>query len=133
MSLGFHIYADLGLLYIRGQGVITQAERVRTMIVWLEDPAYERCTDAMIDLTATTSTPSIGELRELIAILRQHKPPGGPERLAMVVSRPITYAVASVFEKLLLVRGFPLEVKVFIDPRRAWTWLRPDGPPFEPR
>jgi hypothetical protein len=41
MSLGFHIYADLGLLFIRGQGVITQTERIRTMLVWLQDPAYQ--------------------------------------------------------------------------------------------
>jgi hypothetical protein len=133
MSFGFHIYADLGLLFIRGQGVITQAERIRTMLVWLQDPAYEQCADAMIDLTATDSTPTVGELRELIAILKQHMPPRGPQRLAMVVSKPITYAIASVFEKLLRVRGFPLEVKVFIDPARAWAWLRPNGPPFEPR
>jgi hypothetical protein len=79
----------------------------------------------MIDLTATDSTPTVGELRELIAILKQHMPPRGPQRLAMVVSKPITYAIASVFEKLLGVRSFPLEVKVFIDPARAWAWSRP--------
>ena len=133
MSFGFHIYADLGLLFIRGQGTITQTERIRTMLAWLEDPAYEGCRDALLDLTATDSTPRMGELRELIAILRQHMPAGGPRRLAMVVSKPITYAVASVFETLLRVRGFPLEVKVFMDPARAWGWLRPGEPPFEPR
>jgi hypothetical protein len=133
MSLGFHIYTDLGLIFIRGQGTINQTEYVSTMIAWLRDPAYQQCVDALIDLTATTSTPTVGDLRELIAILKQHRPPRGPSRLAMVVSKPITYAVASVFETLVRVRGLPLEVKVFIDPARAWTWLRPDGPPFEPR
>jgi hypothetical protein len=133
MPLGFHIYADLGLIFIRGQGAITQTERVRTMLAWLHDPAYEQCRDAFIDLSATHSTPRVGELRELIAILKQHKPAGGPRRLAMVVSKPITYAVASVFETLLRLRGFPLEVKVFMDPARAWGWLRPGEPLFEPR
>jgi hypothetical protein len=133
MPLGFYIYTDLGLLFIRGQGTITQAERVRTMIAWLRDPGYEQCRDAFIDLSATDSTPRVGELRELIAILKQHKPAGGPRRLAMVVSRPIAYAVASVFEKLLRLRSFPLEVKVFMDPARAWGWLRPGEPLFEPR
>src|SRR4249919_416717 len=112
MSFGFHIYADLGLLFIRGQGTITQTERISTMLVWLQDPAYGRCRDAFLDLTATDSTPRMGELRELIAVLKQHMPAGGPRRLAMVVSKPITYAVASVFERLLRLRGFPLEVKV---------------------
>jgi hypothetical protein len=133
MPLGFHIYSDLGLLFIRGQGTITQTERVRTMLAWLEDPAYEQCRDAFMDLAATDSTPRMGELRELIAILKQHTRPGGPRRLAMVVSKPITYAVASVFETLLRLRGFPLEVKVFMDPVRAWGWLRPGAPLFEPR
>jgi hypothetical protein len=133
MPLGFHIYADLGLLFIRGQGTITQDERVRTMIVWLQDPGYQQCRDAFIDFTATDSTPRVSELRELIAVLRQHKPEGGPSRLAMVVSKPITYGVASVFETLLRLRGFPLEVKVFMDPVRAWGWLRPGEPLFEPR
>jgi hypothetical protein len=133
MPLGFHIYADLGLLFIRGQGAITQTERVRTMIAWLHDPAYEQCRDAFIDLSATDSTPRVGELRELIAVLNQHQPAGGPGRLAMVVSKPITYGVASVFETLLRLRGFPLEVKVFMDPARAWAWLRPGEPLFEPR
>jgi len=134
MPLGFHIYADLGLLFIRGQGTISQTERISTMLAWLRDPAYERCGDAFFDLTATDSTPTMGELRELIAVLKQHMPPrGGPRRLAMVVSKPITYAVASVFERLLRLRGFPLEVKVFMDPVGAWEWLRPGEPLFEPR
>ena len=133
MSFGFHIYRDLALLFIRGQGTITQTEYVRAMLAWLEDPGYRQCADALIDLADTDSTPTMGEIRELITVLQQHRPPHGPRRLAMVVSKPISYAIASVFEKLLRVRNFPMEVKVFIDPARAWAWLRPDGPPFEPR
>src|SRR5437016_5531467 len=89
MALGFHIYSDLGLLFIRGQGRITQTERIRTMLAWLQEPAYELCGDALLDLTATDSRPTVGELRDLVAILKQHRPPRGPQRLAMVVSKPI--------------------------------------------
>ena len=35
MSLGYDIYADIGLLYIRGQGVVTQSERMGAMLAWL--------------------------------------------------------------------------------------------------
>src|SRR5262245_52889897 len=133
MAFGFHIYADIGLLFIRAQGTVSQAERIRTMLAWLRDPEYEQCCDALFDLTAADSTPKVGELRDLIAILKLHIPERGPRRLAMVVSKPITYALATIFEKLMRLRGLPLDVKVFTDSNRAWAWLRPDAPPFEPR
>jgi hypothetical protein len=133
MPLGFQIYPDLGLLFIRSHGKTTQSERIRTVLAFLRDPAYEQCGDAFFDLTASETTPRIGELRDLIAILKQHRPARGPRRLAVVVSKPITFAVASVFEKLMRLRGLPVHVKVFIDSDHAWKWLRPDMPRFEPR
>jgi hypothetical protein len=133
MSIGFDIYADIGLLYIRGQGVITQRQRMGAMLAWLRDPKYEDCSDALIDFTDVKTTPKVGELRELIAVLKQQMPAHGPRRIAMVTSKPITFAVARTFEHLVRSRGLPLEVKVFMNLRRAWTWLRPDTPPFQLR
>ena len=133
MSIGFDIYADIGLLYIRGQGVITQRQRMGAMLAWLRDPKYEGCSDALIDFTDVKTTPKVGELRELIAVLKQQMPAHGPRRIAMVTSKPITFAVARTFEHLVRSRGLPLEVKVFMNLRRAWTWLRPDTPPFQLR
>ena len=40
MPLGYDIYADIGLLYIRGQGVTTQRERMSAMLAWLREPEY---------------------------------------------------------------------------------------------
>ena len=133
MSIGFDIYADIGLLYIRGQGVITQRQRMGAMLAWLSDPKYEDCSDALIDFTDVKTTPKVGELRELIAVLKQQMPAHGPRRIAMVTSKPITFAVARTFEHLVRSRALPLEVKVFMNLRRAWTWLRPDTPPFQLR
>ena len=133
MSLGYDIYTDIGLLYIRGQGVITQRERMGTMLAWLRDPQYEGCTDALIDLAGVKTTPKISELRELIAMLKQQRPARGPRRLAMVTSRPIAFAVGRTFAHLVRSRGLPLEVKVFMNLRHAWDWLRPDAPPFQLR
>jgi hypothetical protein len=73
------------------------------------------------------TTPKVGELRELIAMLKQEMPARGPRRLAMVTSKPIT------FEHLVRSRELLLEVKVFMTLGRAWAWLRPDAPPFELR
>ena len=133
MSFGYDIYADIGLLYIRGQGVITQRQRMGAMLAWLRDPKYEGCSDALLDLADVKTTPKIAELRELIAMLKQQMPARGPRRLAVVTSKPITFAVARTFGHLVQSRGLPLEVKVFMNPRRAWAWLRPDEPPFQLR
>jgi hypothetical protein len=133
MSLGYDIYADIGLLYIRGQGEITQRQYMNTMLAWLREPEYEHCRDSLIDFADVTNTPSVGELRELIAMLKQEMPARGPRRLAMVTSRPIAFAIARTFGDLIQSRELPLEVKVFMSLGRAWAWLRPDEPPFQLR
>ena len=125
MPIGFTTYRDFRLLFIRGHGVITQSERVEAMRAWLADPGYQHCTDALFDVTAARSTPRLAELRELIAILRRSIPSSGPRRLAIVTARPITYAVARVFQDLIL-NDVPLQVRVFMDREVAWAWLRPD-------
>jgi hypothetical protein len=131
MSLGYDIYPDIGLLFIRGQGAITQQERMRAMLAWLRDPEYESCRDALIDFAGVQSTPRMSELRELVAMLKQQIPTRGPRRLAMVTSKPITFAVARIFERLVGSQGLPFEIKVFMNLKRAWDWLRPGDPPFQ--
>ena len=133
MPFGFAIYPDLRLLFIRGQGMITQPERVKTMLAWLRDPSYAACAAALFDITATESTPRLAELRELIAILRQQAPASGPRRLAVVTSKPIAFGVAQVFGHFLQLKSVPLEVRVFLEPESAWAWLRPGMPPLQPR
>ena len=118
MPIGFATYRDFRLLFIRGHGVITQRERVDAMLAWLADPGYRHCTDALFDVTAAQSTPRLAELREIIAILRRSIPSSGPRRLAIVTARPITYAVARVFQDLVL-KDVALQVKVFMDREEA--------------
>ena len=133
MPIGFQIYPDSRLLFIRGYGVITQSERINTMLAWLRDPGYRQCTDAMFDVTAAETTPRLAELREIISILREYAPADGPRKLAIVTARPITYVVAQVFQNLIQPKDLPLQVKVFMDRELAWAWLRPDQPMPEPR
>ena len=133
MPIGFYIYREFRLLFIRGHGIITQTERVDTILAWLRDAGYQDCTDAFFDVTAAQSTPKLAELRQIIAILRQHMPARGPRKLAIVTARPITYAVARVFQQLMQPRDIPLQVKVFMDREAAWAWLRPGQPRPEPR
>ena len=128
MPIGFYIYQEVRLLFIRAHGVISQAERIETILAWLRDPGYQQCTDALFDVTAAESTPKLAELRQIIGILREHMPGSGPRKLAIVTARPITYAVARVFQDLVQPKDLPLEVRVFFDREVAWAWLRPDEP-----
>ncbi len=106
MPMYFYIYPDFRLLFIRGHGMVTQTERIETMLMWLSDPAYELCTSALLDVADAQSTPRLAELRQTIALLQQRLPPGGPRRLAIVTSKPITFAVARVFEQLMRLKGY---------------------------
>jgi hypothetical protein len=135
MSLGFHIYPDVKLLFIRGHGVVTQTECVHTLLAWLREPDYASCVDALFDITDAESTPKVAELRELIALRRQHHsgPGSGPRRLAIVTSKPIAFAVAQVFGRLMRQEAIPLHVQVFPDRQVAWEWLRPSEPLVDPR
>ena len=128
MPLTYTIYSEAQMLFIRAQGAVTQPERIQTMLAWLADPEYERCLDALCDFSAATSAPKLDELRELITLLEHRLPPKGPRKLAIVVSQPVTFGVARVFEDLIGLEGVPLQVNVFFDREAAWQWLRPAMP-----
>jgi hypothetical protein len=133
VSLGYDIYSDIGLLFVRGQGVITQRERINAVQCWLHDAQYDQCRDALIDFAGVQSTPKIREVRELVAIFKQQMTAHAPRRIAMVTSRPINFVVASVMERLVRLHGLPFQMKVFMNLGAAWNWLRPGEPPFQVR
>ena len=82
MPLGYDIYPDIGLLFMRCQGKVPQSERMDAILASFRDPQYGCCSDALIDIADVTSTPRVSELRELIAMLGQQMPADGPRRLA---------------------------------------------------
>jgi len=128
MPLTYRIYEDAGILFVRGTGLMSQLERVQTMLAWLADPSYQTCVDALCDFSEAESTPKLAELKELVAILERRLPPRGPKKVAIVTAKPITFGVARVFEDLVALEGVPLQVKVFFDREHAWAWLRPSTP-----
>jgi len=131
MPFHYRIYPEPGILIVQGEGAMTQAERVETMLAWLADPAYQACVDALCDFSKTDSIPSRADLDELVTLLKEHIPARGPTKVAMVAPQIITFGVARVFEEMVHLGALPLQVKVFADRKNAWAWLRPGAPPVD--
>jgi hypothetical protein len=124
MSFTYHIDSSAGILFIVGEGAITQAERLATMRAWLSDPAFRPGLHTLCDFSAATSTPSLPELREIIAIINRNATLIGRTRLAMVTARDVTLGVARQFQALA--EASPLNVQIFADREAALAWLRED-------
>jgi len=58
MPLTYRIDPDTQMLFVIGEGVITQAERTETMLTWLKDPAFRPSLDTFCDFSAAESTPT---------------------------------------------------------------------------
>ncbi len=125
MPMTYRIDLDANLLFVVMAGRLTQAERMQTMLAWINDPTFRSGLDTFCDLTATESTPDLAELREIAATISEHAPRIGAKKVALLTSKPITFGVARVFEALAELEETPLQVKVFNDRSAAWAWLRP--------
>jgi len=125
MPITYRIDLDANLLFVVISSTPDQAERMQTMLAWINDPAFRPGLDTFCDLTQSESTPDLAELREIVATISEHAPRIGPKKVAVLTSRPITFGVARVFEALADVEDTPLQVKVFNDRSAAWAWLRP--------
>jgi len=124
MSFTYHIDSSAGILFIVGEGEITQAERLDTMRAWLSDPAFRPGLHTLCDFSAATSTPSLPELREIIAIINRNATLIGQTKLAVVTAREVTLGVAHQFQTLA--EASPLNVQIFTDREAALAWLRKD-------
>jgi hypothetical protein len=124
MSFTYHIDSSAGILFIVGEGAITQAERLETMRAWLSDSAFRPGLHTLCDFSAATSTPSLPELREILAIINRNATLIGRTRLAVVTARDVTLGVAHQFQALA--EASPLNVQIFADREAALAWLRED-------
>jgi hypothetical protein len=79
MSFTYRI--ESGMLWIRGEGTITQAERLATIRAWLRDEAYHPSLPALCDFSGATSTPTLPELREIAEFVKTHGASIGLTRL----------------------------------------------------
>ena len=126
MPLSYRIDADAGMLLIVGEGFITQSERLSAMDAWLRDPDFRPGLNTLCDFSEATSTPTMRELRELVAKIDEHAEAIGKKKVALITSKPVTFGVARQFQNLA---DFgPLDVEVFRDRGTALGWLNHQPP-----
>jgi hypothetical protein len=126
MPLTYRIDPDAGLLIVIGEGSITQAERIEAINGWLRDPAFRPGLKTLCDFSATTSTPTMPELREIVRLVDRHAVKIGKKKLALIATRSVTFGVARQFQTLA--DSGPLNVSVFKDRRAALGWLHHEAP-----
>jgi SpoIIAA-like len=124
MPFTYTIDPKVGLLIVRAEGVVTQAERVETVMAWMTDPLFRPDLDTICDFSEAQSTPTMAELRELAGLAGRYTAYVGNARLAIVTSKAITFVVAQEFASMA--KRIPLEVRVFADREEALSWLRPE-------
>jgi len=126
MPLSYRIDADAGMLVIVAEGFITQSERLSAMETWLRDPDFRPGLNTLCDFSDATSTPTMRELRELVAKIDEHAEAIGKKKVALITSKPVTFGVARQFQNLA---DFgPLDVEVFRDRGTALGWLNHQPP-----
>jgi hypothetical protein len=123
MPLTYTIDADAGLLSIVGEGSLTQSERLRFVHESLQDPAFRPGLATLFDVSNTTSTPSMSQLREIVMLLRQHAHRIGHTRIAIVAPRPIVFGVAREFQTLVELETALMEISIFTNRDEALRWL----------
>lgn len=128
MPMTYHIDTDARILYVTALGVTTQAERMETMLAWINDPAFTPGLDTFCDFSTAESTPRLTNLRELVAAIGENAPKIGHKKVAILAAKPITFGVARVFKSMAEFEEIPLTVKVFFERDKLWEWLRPGQP-----
>ena len=122
MPFTYRIDPDAGLLLVTAEGHVTQDERMRAIAEWLSDPLFRPGLDTFCDFSASTSTPTLEELRVIIEYIARQAKTIGRSRLAVLAPKMVTFGVARQFQALIA--GGPLDVRVFTEAPAAWDWLQ---------
>jgi hypothetical protein len=130
MALTYRIDPDAGLLLVTAEGHVTQEERMRAMAAWLSDPLFRPGLNTFCDFSASTSAPTLEELRAIVEYIGRHAKAIGRSRLAVVAPKMVTFGVARQFQAMSA--GGPLDVRVYTDSAAAWNWLqgKPESEPL---
>ena len=123
MPYTYRIEPDNNLLFIFGDGVVTQAERMEAMKTWMADPDYRPGLNTLFDLSKSESTPTLAEIRAISDYMQRNADAIGRKKVAIVVAEAVNFGVARQFAALT--ESNKLEIQVFGSREEAWTWLDP--------
>jgi hypothetical protein len=126
MPVTYHIDREAGILFVFGDGMITQSERIGAMRAWMSDEAFRPGLRTMADFSAALTVPTHDELMQIVKFIEENTQRIGRKRLALVTAMPLAAAVARQF-RALTVSG-PVEVGVFRTRHDARAWLQ-QAPP----
>ena len=122
MPFTYQIDADAGMLWVFGDGAITQPERIAALQAWMSDEAVRPGLDTLCDFSGAASVPTLDELRHIVSFVEERAEAIGRKKLALVTSRPFAAAVARQFQ--MLAASTSLTVAVFGTRRDALDWIR---------
>jgi hypothetical protein len=125
MPFTYHINPEAGMLFVFGDGIITQTERLAAMRAWMSDKAFRPGLKTLCDFSAAVTVPTLGELMQIATFVEENARRIGQKKLAIVTPMPLAAAVARQF-KILTVPG-PLQVGVFSNRHEAQAWLLQPG------
>jgi SpoIIAA-like len=125
MPMHARIDSERGMLFIVAEGETTQAERFEAMQAWMRDPEFRPGLQTLADFSESANVPTLGELEEIVAYMRQYASAIGQKRIAIVTARPVSFGVARQFGALA--PGAFLTVQVFKDRESALAWLAEDS------
>ena len=122
MPITYYIEPAAGMLFVFGDGVITQLERLAAMRDWMSDDAFRPGLKTLCDFSAALSVPTLGELMNIATFIEERAQQIGLKKLALVTVAGQAYVAARQF-RALAATG-PLDVNVFGNRREAMAWLQ---------
>ncbi len=116
MPVTYHIESDTGMVFTRGEGMVTSAELLEHQRRLAADPAFEPGYRQLSDYSAVTHTDaSWGVIHELA-----RNTPFHPEsRRALVAPMDLVFGLARIFETFSEERS---NVRVFRNREEATAW-----------
>ena len=122
MPFTYQIDTDAAMLWVFGDGTITQPERIAAIQAWMSDEAFRPGLNTLCDFSGAVSVPTLDELRHIVTFVEEHAEEVGRKKLALVTARPFAAAVAHQFQ--MLATSTPLTVGVFGTRRDALEWIQ---------
>ena len=122
MPLTYRIDLEANMIFVLGEGALTQADKIEGMRAWMADPDYRPGLNVLFDFAAVTTPGTREDLQQTVAFIARKAATIGRKKVALVMASPLAFGVARQFHALL--GETALELDVFKSRDEALAWLR---------